>query len=143
MNNYELKDKIQVTEALLNELISKYWQEAELVQQQINNIDTNTALGAKVAKLLKNACTNCFVTIGCLETLADNPEAAIEISTVPVVEPEPCQTEPESHHEPSAEQVIAVTGQEAEEVASFEPFEYFVDFDEPSGDPLSDKDLYG
>ena len=24
-----------------------------------------------------------------------------------------------------------------------EPFEYFVDFDEPNGDPISDKDLYG
>lgn len=139
MNNYELKDKIQVTEDFLNELITKYWQEAELIQQQINNIDISTALGAKVVKLLKNACTNCYVTIGCLEALAENRaevEDVIEISSA-------ATAEPELHYEQSLEPTAAVVEQPAKEIIDYEPFEYFVDFDEPSGDPLSDKDLYG
>ena len=35
---------------------------------------------------------------------------------------------------------VIVTGTVADEI---EPFEYFVDFDEPIGDPISDEDLYG
>jgi hypothetical protein len=140
---YNLKEKIEVTEEFLNEFIAKSWQETETLQQQIANIDTSTKLGIEVAKLLKNTCTTYYVLIGCLEALAENPKT----SEIVVDESETLQNtnELEVSEEPitlenETEDAISLPIKAA---ADFEPFEYFVDFDEPSGDPLSDKDLYG
>lgn len=141
---YTLKEKITVTEDFLAELISKSWQETESVQQQIDNIDTSTKLGTEVVRLLKNTCTNLFVLIGCLEALLENPE---------VIEPETIEQPAVQGNTGS----VAVEGEPVNEYASyevtdsprtiitdnFEPFEYFVDFDEPSSEPLTDADLYG
>ncbi len=140
---YNLKDKIEVTEEFLNDLIVKNWQEVEALQQQIANIDTSSKLGTDIAKLLKNICTNYYVLIGCLETLADNPDAGLEVHAQ---ETEPEITTDVVATDPTADDVIepeALQVNDLESNADFEPFEYFVDFDEPSGDPISDQDLYG
>lgn len=126
---YTLKDKIEITEEFLADLISKSWQEAESIQQQAANIDTSTTLGTHVAQLLRNISTNYFVLIGCLESLIDNNITANtplfdEIEDVVLNDAQLVETESES------------------KITSFEPFEYFVDFDEPSGEPLTDQDLY-
>jgi hypothetical protein len=131
---YKLKDKIEITEEFLMDLISKSWQDAESIQQQAANIDTSTALGTKVAQLLKNISTNYFVLIGCLENLVDND--------IP--------TETQNPDEVSDDVVMGVEQpietelpiESEDSITDFEPFEYFVDFDEPSGEPLTDEDLY-
>lgn len=140
---YNLIDKIEVTEEFLNDLITKNWQEVEAIQQQIANIDTSTQLGSEVAKILKNTCTNYYVLIGCLETLVENPETELEVhnqeaeseTTNDIVTAGPTVSEV---IEPKVAQVNNV-----ETNVDFEPFEYFVDFDEPSGKPVLDQDLYG
>jgi hypothetical protein len=140
---YDLKDKIKITKEFINDLINKNWQEVETLQQQIANIDTSTALGVAVVKLLKNTCTNYYVLIGCLETLVENPEAELvvhEQETKPEAINDITTADPTVDNviEPEALQVATIKTN-----ADFEPFEYFVDFDEPSGAPISDQDLYG
>jgi hypothetical protein len=143
---YSLKDKIEVTEEFINDIISKNWQEAESIQQQITNIDTSTELGAEVVKLLKNMSTSYYVLIGCLETLVENPNTKFELSeqsvdTPPTIEKEPeLEVATEYPNVTDELEVSHVTNLEAN--IDFEPFEYFVDFDEPSGEPITDKDLY-
>jgi hypothetical protein len=146
--NYNLKDKIVVTDDFLNDLITKSWQESEAIQQQVANIDTSTRLGAEVARLLKNTCTNYYILIGCLENLAENSDknyldtAEQNMSELPqrADKPKACDVAQESEQE---SEDFLVTPEAYDQNNNFEPFEYFVDFDEPSGDPLSDKDLYG
>ena len=140
---YNLKDKIEVTEEFLNDLIAKNWQEVEALQQQIANIDTSSKLGADVAKLLKNTCTNYYVLIGCIETLVENPETELEVHEQEI---ESEVTDDMATTEPTVDDIIEpeVTQIDSTETnVDFEPFEYFVDFDEPSGVPISDQDLYG
>lgn len=143
---YNLKDKIEVTKEFLNDLIAKSWQEAEAIQQQAANINTSTYLGTEVAKLLKNTCTNYYVLIGCLESLIENPSKDF-INTDSHVEAECIQKhyDVETLDTPRAKQEsedLVDTPTDIEQNQNFEPFEYFVDFDEPSGESLSDKDLY-
>jgi hypothetical protein len=140
---YNLKDKIEVTEEFLNDLITKNWQEVEAMQQQIANIDTSSKLGAAVAKLLKNTCTSYYVLIGCLETLVENPDTEL-VAQEQEIEPE--VTNDAVTTEPTVDDVIEPEVTQIDNIETnvdFEPFEYFVDFDEPSGVPISDQDLYG
>ena len=139
--SYELKEKILITKDFISDIITKSWGEAEALQQQITNIDTSDFLGAELVKVLKNMNTNYYVLIGCLETLLDN-------ENIPVVNSKPVDNidKLEDTIEKTSEDFIeAEVPQEikTENSDDFEPFEYFVDFDEPSGIPLSDKDLYG
>lgn len=138
--DYTLKDKITVDADFLSDLITKSWQESEAIQQQIASLDTSTRLGVEVARLLKNTCTNYYVLIGCLETLAENPESATLEQGPPEVGPVPAPNEVEIpiYEEPVAEPIRVPD----EALAEFEPFEYFVDFDEPVGERLTDEDLY-
>lgn len=142
--NYTLKDKIIVDDEFLNDLIAKSWQEAEAIQQQIANIDTSTRLGVEVTKLLKNTCTDYYVFIGCLESLAENTEpsepgqASLELDAV---QPQN-EVEMPAYVEPAADPEESIPVSDEADI-DFEPFEYFTDFDEPIGEPISDADLYG
>ena len=124
--NYELKDKINVTTELLNELELKSWQEIEHLQAQLANLD-NGPVNDKLRQLFKNLLTSYYVFTGGIETLLSE---SISNVALPTEEPVVLQTiDPKSIvNEPDTE----VT----------DPFEYFVDFDDPSGEPLTDKDLY-
>lgn len=134
---YNLKDKIEITDEFLNELISKSWQEADTIKQQIENIELNTQRGCEVVRLLKNMSTNYYVLIGCLEDLLDKEEKLMsdEIEE-PAEEPtqqyidEPVLEVDEPYSTPLDTSIVS------------EPFEYYVDFDDPIGDPISDEDLY-
>ena len=146
---YTLKNKIEVSKEFLSDLIARYWQESENVNQQIANIDTSSYIGAEVAKLLKNASTNYYVLIGCLETLLENPTSEIYNVKESNLDSEPLQTQnTEQSVQLDSTVELPVDTNETSCVSiepddNFEPFEYFVDFDEPVGDPLSDEDLYG
>ena len=143
--NYELKDKITTTQELLNELEAKGWQEIEHLQTQINNL-AEGATNDRLRQIFKNLLTSYYVFTGGIETLASEP-----INNV--------STQPEAKlEEPVTNTIIEPTIDELDSVNSVEdfiikdeknnyevsePFEYFVDFDEPTGDPISDEDLYG
>lgn len=138
---HELKEKLEVTNKFIQELISKSWQDAEALQQQAINIDSSTALGKAVVKLLCDLSTNYYVLIGCLENLLDGNPEALETETVPQVMEEPKPSYEDVNGYATEPDLLPDTA--ASEYTNFEPFEYFVDFDDPIGDPMSDKDLYG
>lgn len=138
---YNLKEKIEITTDFIEELISKSWQETGSLQQQIANIDTNTKLGAEVAKLLKNICNSYYVLIGCLETFTEDQNSTEGVTTSTMqnsVELE-VSKEPIDQVDEQSENISLPVAT----IADFEPFEYFVEFDEPVGKPITDTDLYG
>lgn len=131
---YTLKDKLNVTKEFLNELTEKSWQEIEHIQNQLTNLD-DSVKSNQVRKLLSNLLTSYYVFVGGLE----NFDATDFVSEIPMEMPdEPTVTEePASVSEP-----IELLQAPTEKLEISEPFEYFVDFDEPIGEPLTDKDLY-
>ena len=144
--NYELKDKIVITKELLSELEVKGWQEIEHLQAQLANLaecHTNNAL----RQLLKNLLTSYYVFTGGIEALAAdvgcNSKEPIENHIdVPAVN---VNSEAALDEFETVDSIDSFTI-EADNVANnyevSDPFEYFVDFDEPIGKPLSDEDLY-
>lgn len=137
--NYELKDKISITKELLSELEMKGWQEIEYLQAQIANL-TDNAAGNKLRQLLKNLLISYYIFTGGIENLSGEPidepigkKIALEVSE-PVMVPEITESESVTLSEPQE------IDNEVNEIS--DPFEYFVDFDDPIGEPLTDKDLY-
>ena len=135
--NIVLKDKIKVDNNFINDLITKSWQDSESIQNQIHSIEVDSPQAAKVVKLLKDLLTGYYVFTGCLESLEQEP--------ITVIEPEPIFAEepisiPEEPTDAEVSDIKAIEELDNETIS--EPFEYFVDFDEPTGDPLTDDDLY-
>ena len=135
--NIVLKDKIKVNNNFINDLITKSWQDSESIQNQIDSIEVDSPQATKVVKLLRDLLTSYYVFTGCLENLEQQPAN--------IVEPEFTYVEePISIPEKSADEKVLdinVLDEFDNETVS-EPFEYFVDFDEPIGEPLTDDDLY-
>ena len=135
--NYELKDKILITPEFLNELEIKSWQEIDYLQTQLANL-ADTPINDGLRNLFKNLLTSYYVFTGGIETLLgdytpgviETTKTAIDKSTIdkPIVDF-------------TDELAMEETAQTAESKVS-DPFEYFVDFDEPIGEPLTDDDLY-
>jgi hypothetical protein len=141
---YELKDKINTTPELLSDFEMKGWQEIEHLQAQIANLAEGAA-NDKLRQLLNNLLTSYYVFTGGIEAL----------------ESVPMQNQPEINQEPIADEEVApdiiddipieisdevitdsiITAEDDFSVS--EPFEYFVDFDDPTGEALTDEDLYG
>jgi hypothetical protein len=144
---YALKDKLTITKDFLSDLEMKSWQEIENLQAQIANIE-ETEENYKLIQLLKNLLTSYYVFTGGLENLSDEKAATkvmncpkqveTEIKVAKAVEPEVSY---DNMYEDDLFEPVAAEKQDA--VDEIEPFEYFVDFDEPIGDPISDEDLYG
>jgi hypothetical protein len=141
--DYKLKDKLTANKDFLTELVDKSWLEIEHLQAQIANID-NTDENTKLIQLFKNLLTSYYVFIGGLENL--NSEEAIikkpELNKEPVIIEPPIEKAvlPE---EPIKDDVFDDSLFNEPTTKDEEPFEYFVDFDDPSGEPMSDEDLYG
>ena len=142
--NYELKDKINVTKALLSELAIKSWQEIEQLQTQIANL-ADGPINDKLRQLFKNLLTSYYVFTGGIELLESEPlddtNKAIEFKVEepsPVVEAQP-EILSDIDLDISKSETIPETTNDYDTI---EPFEYFVDFDEPTGDPITDEDLY-
>ena len=133
-----LKDKIKIDKNFINDLIAKSWEDSESIQNQINSIEIDSAIAAELVKLLKELLTSYYVFTGCLENLENEPVEAIEPE---VIVPEKLVAIPE---EPVKAKVpdIDIFSDLATDEAVSEPFEYFTDFDEPIGEPLTDEDLY-
>jgi hypothetical protein len=144
MSTYNLKDKITTTKEFLNELETKSWQEIEHLQTQIANIE-DTRENAPVIQLLKNLLTSYYVFIGGIENITIDNTTTIKQTT----DTGSKEVDLTKLTKGTLNDVISVEVPNnsiepiAEEPQDFEPFEYFVDFDEPSGEPISDKELYG
>lgn len=144
---YTLKDKLNVTKEFLNELTEKSWQEIDYLQNQIANlIDTDD--GKKLAQLLKSLLTSYYIFVGGLENFESDEPAKMPQPTEPVLdEPTTVADEPEvinyeiTDLEDTIEDTRDSNSTPIEPIFS-EPFEYFVDFDEPIDKPLTDEDLY-
>lgn len=143
--NYELKDKITLTKELLSELETKGWQEIEHLQAQISNLAESSA-NNRLRQLLKNLLTSYYVFTGGIETLSGEPidntiqlEPQVEEPAVDIV---PASVTNELDLSSSIDSLPTGIGNEESDYGVSEPFEYFVDFDEPIGDPLTDEDLY-
>ena len=140
--NYELKDKITTTEELLQELEAKCWQEIDYLQAQINNL-ADGATNNKLRQLFKNLLTSYYIFTGGIETLAEAPidntatptESTVEEPIEEIEQEISVDTEPQDEDTYTPE--IDTSSLEVSD-----PFEYFVDFDDPVGEPLTDEDLY-
>ena len=136
---YTLKDKITVTKEFIEELAEKSWRDIEHIQSQLANL-ADTEDSKKVGKLLNNLLTSYYVFVGGLENINNisyDQEPLIDTSVAPelMITDEPVIVEPE--YEP-----IEIEAPLENELEVSEPFEYFVDFDDPIGEPLTDDDLY-
>lgn len=135
--NIILKDKIKIDKNFINDLIAKSWQDSESIQNQIDSIEVDSPQAAKLVKLLKDLLTSYYVFTGCLENMEYEPINTIELKPVQQEEPVVVLEEPIAENTPNIDIL-----DEFEPEAVNEPFEYFVDFDEPIGEPLTDDDLY-
>ncbi len=135
--NIILKDKIKIDKNFINDLIAKSWQDSESIQNQIDSIEVDSPQAARLVKLLKDLLTSYYVFTGCLENMEYEPINTIELEPVQQEEPVTVFEEPA----PENTSDIGILD-EFEPEAINEPFEYFVDFDEPIGEPLTDDDLY-
>ena len=143
--NYELKDKITTTKELLSELEMKGWKEIEHLQTQIAILGEGTA-NDKLRQLFKNLLTSYYIFTGGIETLLSEPtqeatepiEQKPEIKTDPIVD-ELVITEPINDFKSEDSE----DNYNTKDYEGSESFEYFIDFDDPKGEPLSDEDLYG
>jgi hypothetical protein len=142
---YNLKEKIRVDKEFLESLSTKSWQEVEYLQNQILNIQKENT---EIIQLLNNLLTSYYVFIGGVENLIDKPIVPIQPVTKLQEEKVATPKEISSNIIPSIElksfsdSVLFEKETDKQENLEFEPFEYFVDFDEPKGEPLSDEDLY-
>jgi hypothetical protein len=141
---YALKDKLSITKDFLKDLEEKSWLEIEHLQNQITNIEDNAENKALI-QLLKNLLTGYYIFVGGLENLDSNITTNKAIDEVlPEKEDTPKVVDATDDDyladlvfdEPAIEKSEPVINDYSE------PFEYFVDFDEPIGDPLTDDDLY-
>ena len=134
-----LRDKIKIDKNFINDLIAKSWQDSESIQNQINSIEIDSVVAAKIVKLLKDLLTSYYVFTGCLENIENESIDIIKAEPMPtaVEAPKAIPEEPVKVIAPKVD-ILPELGYETEA----EPFEYFVDFDEPTGEPLTDDDLY-
>jgi hypothetical protein len=134
-----LKDKIKIDKNFIDDLIAKSWQDSESIQNQIDSIEVDSAVAAKTVKLLRDLLTSYYVFTGCLENIENESIDIIKVEPVQVVAeaPKVIQEKPVKVVAPKVD-ILPELDYEGEA----EPFEYFVDFDEPTGEPLTDDDLY-
>lgn len=140
-----LKNEIKVDKNFINELITQSWEDSVSLQNQINSIDVDSAVAAKVVKLLKDLLISYYIFTGCLENLETEPIEPFE--TTKITEPESASPEipnitPKVSVKANTSNVSAVDILSELDNNESEPFEYFVEFDEPTGEPLTDDDLY-
>ena len=133
--NYQLKDKIKVTPEFLDAVCQKSWQEIEHLQSQIANL-ADESESIQLQQLLKALLTSYYVFVGGVETLLNDP---VE-EPIKIIEK---VSNPEEDLTPELpDKFLDNDNTKTDEYTIIEPFEYFIDFDEPIGDPISDKDPY-
>ena len=138
--NYELKDKLILSADMLKELEMRGWQEIEYLQAQIANL-AEGGVNDKLRQLFKSLLTSYYIFTGGIETLKDEPiygpahsiEPQQEVTDITVTDDSSIET---------ADAFEMVDTDSVEVPDTIDPFEYFTDFDDPIGEPLTDEDLY-
>lgn len=134
-------DKINVDKELLSDIISKAWHDIEDIKSQVDMLSNEDYKTNEFKKLLTNLLTNYYVFVGCTENMLTDFDDIKQA----IIEPESKETGnaitvPLELHD------IGVNKDTQDEfkpdIDNFEPFEYFVDFDEPFGEKITDEDLY-
>lgn len=146
--NYELKDKINTTKEFIAELEAKSWQEIEHLQAQINNL-ADGITNNKLRQLFNNLLTSYYIFVGGIENLAGEPiqvnnkqkEQTTEEPQVEIVQ-EPVIDNQSTLNTDSTDDFNVSNAKDEDDHSVREPFEYFVDFDDPVGEPITDEDLY-
>ena len=140
---YTFEEKIAVTRELLEDIAAKSWQEIESLQGQISNL-AKDASGDALSKLLKNLLTSYYIFVGGLENLSTDTTEAQNYTSVQNDDMLLAQNQKVELNDIAPITIDDIVHEcPTTNTDDFEPFEYFVDFDEPSGKPLSDEDLYG
>ena len=149
MNDYNLKDKIRINKDFLNELTARSWQEIEQLQSQISNIEIVTEQDKIVVQLLNSLLTNYYIFVGGIENLNSNDDTNNEIivnntqsKKSDIVIPRNIDSFEDAFTADLTSTIPKVQVSDSTEI-DYEPFEYFVDFDEPIGEKITDEELYG
>lgn len=137
--------KIKVDKTFLDALITKSWQDSEGIQSQIDRIDGSSVIGTEVINSLKNLLTNYYIFIGCLENAASD-KSVYNSNSAPVqsnTQQNKVSSVKNDLNIPLSKKISEIDIENKKPIETIiEPFEYFVDFDEPTGEPLTDNDLY-
>ena len=137
-----------ISKELIKNFTDKSWQEIENIKLQLNSLSKNTHVEKAAHAALNDLLTSYYIFVGRLESLLDDGSIAnmAETEKRPAAKPEHPTVIPnvDVHNTKDTfiDNIPKVQITDSTDV-DFEPFEYFVDFDEPVGNPLSDKDLYG
>lgn len=158
--NKIMQEELPIT--FITSFVSRGWEEVGMLKEQIKALKSEFKNIDKIEEILQGLIDAYLINIGQLELfLHDN-----DYVEVPNIEEQEKQEEQEEESEvlekedieddeietDEIEDVIKIENDKPEEIEApiimhqapkdFEAFEYFVDFDEPSGDALTDEDLY-
>lgn len=150
------QDELPIT--FITSFVSRGWEEVGMLKEQIKALKTEFKNVDKIEEILQGLIDAYLINIGQLELfLQENDYVEVpEVEETETEESEESEEEVEAEEEPEVK-VIKVEVPEEEEKdeenetgrvvmqpapKDFEAFEYFVDFDEPYGDPLTDDDIY-
>jgi hypothetical protein len=104
-------------------------------------LDNTDAKTVEFKKLLNTLLTNYYIFVGCTENIITDFDDAKQ-----VVEPQETEEIKKIENISTAEPYSITTNNTQDDLKvhedNFEPFEYFVDFDEPFGEKITDEDLY-
>lgn len=145
MSNYNLKDKIHINKEFLDDLTVKSWQEIEYLQSQISNIEVVTEQDKALVKLLNTLLTSYYIFTGGLESLTTDDYASSLVEPEISLETQDISKEgiqDNNIHNDIVKVMPKLQISDSTDI-EYEPFEYFVDFDDPIGEQLTDEDLYG
>ena len=137
-----LIDKIIIDKTFLEDTINKSWHDIENLQSQIDSLSTEDIKTAELKKLLNNLLTSYYVFAGCAENMLTNFDNVSNVYTQDIIEDNEVVDEEVSEIEPSESLYEEENIESLPENDDFEPFEYFVDFDDPVGEKITDADLY-
>lgn len=118
----------------LNELLKQSWLDIENLQKQIDTIESTSPQSRELIEIIKDFLTSNLVYVGCLENLLTKTQKSNLEKEIKLVDDKKVLDLEEPLENSRINNSTADT--------DFEPFEYFVDFEEPQGDPLTDEDLY-
>ena len=152
--NKIMQEELPIT--FITSFVSRGWEEVGMLKEQIKALKSEFKNIDKIEEILQGLIDAYLINIGQLELfLHDN-----DYVEVPNIEEQEAESkalekediEDEDIEDEEIEDVIKIETDKPEEDEApiimhqapkdFEAFEYFVDFDEPSGDALTDDDLY-
>lgn len=142
------KEALPIT--FITSFVSRGWEEVGMLKEQIKALKDEFGGKSieKVEEIFQGLIDAYLINIGQLELfLQENNYVEVpDVEEIKVEEPEEEKETEDTKDEEEIEEVIETEEEteveETETPRDFEAFEYFVDFDEPEGEALTDKDLY-